>query len=298
MPGLIRSIFGLLLTFVVLSAYAESTMHVAAMHYPAWLVRNHQTLPLEPGTTLQEGDLIRSGDGSRVQLALSGGRGIRLGESARFLIEGLPARASESNAVLTGSFRVLRGVFFAASTNPDDQGFDYELEIGIGEISATLESADVWGRVSPEQDALCLMAGEINLGITAAESMRLNQALSCLVKPRNQPPLPVDVIDLRQHQLWIAETELKSERGLVIADGQWQLVLISLTDAKRAEQVLADFRQQGCAARSKTVLRQGRTLHRLLLPGFESIDAARNAASRIEQTLGISDAWVWKQPDS
>ena len=171
MPGLIRSIFGVLLTFDVLSAYAESTMHVAAMHFPAWLVRNHQNLPLEPGTAV-------------------------------------------------------------------------------------------------------------------------------LFKLRNQPLLPLDVIDLRQHQLWIAETELKSERDLVIADGQWQPVLISLTEAKLAQQVLADFRQQGFAARSKTVVRQGRTLHRLLLPGFESIDAARNAASRIEQTLGISDAWVWKQPDS
>ena len=81
----------------------------------------------------------------------------------------------------------------------------------------------------------------------------------------------MDVIDLRQHQLWIAETESKSERALVIADSQWQLVLISLTNAKRAQKVLADFRQQGFVARSKTMVRQGPTLHRLLLPGFESI---------------------------
>lgn len=86
-----------------------------------------------------------------------------------------------------------------------------------------------------------------------AESMGINQALSCLVKPCNQAPLRVDVID---------------------------------------------FRQQGFAARSKTVVRQGRTLRRLKLTGFESIDATLNTASRIEQTPGIRDARVWKQPDS
>ena len=117
MPGLIRSLFGLLLTFVVLSACAKSTMHVAAIHYPAWLVRNHQTLSLEPGAALPDGDLIRTGDGSRVQLALSGGRDISPGESARFLIEGLPAV-------------------------------------------------------------------EVNPGFTAAESMPMNQALSCLQTPQ------------------------------------------------------------------------------------------------------------------
>ena len=84
------------------------------------------------------------------------------------------------------------------------------------------------------------------------------------------------------------------ENGIVSEDGQWQLVLISLTNALRAGQVLSDFHRRGYAVRDKTVLRDGRILHRLLLPGFDSKDAALAARDQLEQQLGVSDTWVWK----
>ena len=121
----------------------------------------------------------------------------------------------------------------------------------------------------------------------------MQQALSCYVKPADQPPLPVDLIDMRQHQLWMAETELKPGAGIAAVGGAWQLVLIALTDENRAEQVLAGYREKGFPARRKTVVRDGRTLHRLLLPGYESKDAALNARKRIEAELGTSGTWVW-----
>lgn len=283
------SLFGLLLTLGSLSAFAETTVRVRAMHYPAWLVRNYQTSPLQPGTSLQANDLIRTGEGGRVQLHLADGSEIKLGESSRFIIQNVPA-----DSAVPVSFQILRGVFRIIPPVLDSGSSKSRLEINIGAINAAIRNAEIWGRADLAQDAVCLLAGELSVGAAAASRVDIDQALSCYVKPRDRAPLPVDKIDMRQHQLWMAETDLEDDSGIVAEGGQWQLVLISLNDSNSAERVLKSFHQSGFAALDKTVVRQGRTLHRLLLPGFESIDAALNARARIERQLGLSETWVWK----
>lgn len=276
---------GLLLALCLPRGAAAETMRVDALHYPAWLVRDYQTLPLSAGMELRNGDLLRSGEGSRVRLRLADGSRLSLGGLSRFLVESLPPAADDPVV----SVKLLRGVF-----QLEPAGRTYRFETEVGEIGAKLVSAHIWGRVDAARDALCLVDGAVVVSTGAGAAQKLDQALSCFLKPRDRAPLPVDLVDLQQHRLWLAETELKSDRGIVVADGQWQLVLISLTVAERADLMLAEFRRRGYAARRKSVLRNGRTLHRLLLPGFESIDAALAARARIEKDLGIDDAWVWR----
>lgn len=277
MRRLAGTLIGLLLAFYSMALCAAGEIRVDALNYPAWLVRDYQTLPLAAGSKIQSDDLIRTGKGGRVRLQLADGSALKIGEFSRLVI-GKPA-----------SFQVLRGVFRITFGLTDSVVGGPGLEINIGNISATTEGADFWGRASLAQDAVCLVKGALR-----ADRVEMKQALSCYVKPADQPPLPVDLIDMRQHQLWMAETELKPGAGIASADGTWQLVLISLTDSNRAEQVLAGYRQKGFPAQRKTVVRNGRTLHRLLLPGFESIDAALNARERIEAELGASESWVWR----
>ena len=277
---------GLLLALCPPRAAAAEATRVDALHYPAWLVRDYQMLPLSAGMELRNGDLVRSGEGSRVRLRLADGSRLSLGGLSRFLVESLPSATAQDPAV---SVQLLRGVF-----QLEPAGRAYRFAIEAGEISAKSVSAHIWGRVDAVRDALCLIDGAVVVSTAAAAAQKLDQALSCYLKPREREPLPVDLVDRQQHRLWLAETELKPDLGIVVADGQWQLVLLSLTVAERARLVVDDFRRRGYAVRLKSVLRNGRTLHRLLLPGFESIDAALAARARIEKDLGIADAWVWK----
>jgi len=283
------SLTGLMLTICSLSVHAESAIRVQAMNYPAWLVRNYQTLPLQPGTPLQINDLIRTGVSGRVKLQLTDGNVLNLGEASRFVIENVPR-----DTLGSVSLQTLRGVFRITSAASASASPRRRLKISIGAISASFRNADIWGRADLAQDAVCLVEGEIAVEAADAGKVQMTQALSCYVKPRDQAPLPVDLIDIQQHQLWMAETELKDDAGIAAADGQWQLVLISLTDAKSAAKMLASFHQRGFGAQDKTVVRQERVLHRLLLPGFVSIEAALKARARVEQALGVSETWVWK----
>ncbi len=61
----------IILSLCALSAFADSAVRVKALNYPAWLVRNYETFALKPGTRLQGNDLIRTGEGGRVQLQLT-----------------------------------------------------------------------------------------------------------------------------------------------------------------------------------------------------------------------------------
>jgi hypothetical protein len=281
---------GIALSLCALSVYADSAVTVDALNYPAWLLRNYQTLPLQPGTRLRDDDLIRTGKGGRVQLRLADGSAIRLGESSRFVIRQAAQRPVTGDTTGPLSFQALRGVVRVSSAFFDADGPRHRLELKIGAINATVGKADIWGRTDLAQDALCLVEGELGIEVSTTSAIDMSQELSCFVKPRDQPPLPVDLIDLRQHRLWMAETDLKMENGIVSEDGQWQLVLISLTNAQRAGQVLSDFHRRGYAVRDKTVLRDGRILHRLLLPGFDSKDAALAARDQLEHGKPIESA--------
>lgn len=282
MPRYAGSLIGILLVLASLAVSAASDLRVGAMNYPAWLVRDYATLPLAPGAELRNNDLVRTGEGGRVKLQLADGSLLRIGESSRLVVTA-PA-----------SFQVLQGVFRVTPASYDAATGVNRLEVKIGAINVSGQNTDFWGRADLAQDAVCLVDGELAVNSVDAPGVDMNQALSCYVKPRDDSPLPVGLIDMRQHQLWITETELKDDSGIAVEDGQWQLVLISLTDANRAVQVLTTLRDKGFAVQEKTVVRSGRTLHRLLLPGFETREAALKARASIEQALGLSGTWVWR----
>jgi hypothetical protein len=95
MTILLRSAMGLAL---LLAASALPAMaappdaEVEALQMPAWLVRDGQRTPLAHGVRLRNGDRIDTGAGSRVLLRLPDGSMVKLGEKARFSLDGVTAR--------------------------------------------------------------------------------------------------------------------------------------------------------------------------------------------------------------
>ena len=287
MQRIIRSILPVLLLIGSEILLAAETLRVEAMFYPAWLVRDYQSRPLLPGTELREADLVRTGEGGRVQLVMADSSRIRLSENSRFLVQALPAEEAQET-----SWRMMRGVFHIDSTNSERR-----FRIDFGDIAATFGNVEAWGRTDLQSDAICLLKGEFEVLPPAGAPKKVGDSQSCYVKPRGQAALPVDKVAMQQHRLWLEQTGLRTQQGMAVAGGQWQLVLISLTNAARADSLLAEYREMGFAAERKSVVRDGRTLHRLLLPAFESIDAALGAAARIENMTGARDTWVWRKPD-
>ena len=288
-------ILALLLVLLSSALQAEDIVHVNAMNYPAWVIRNHQTLALAPGYQLQNSDLIRTGIKGRVLLQLADGSAVKLGESARFLVESADIESSQGNSILTSTLQVLKGAFRFTSSFFNQTAIERNLDVSVGAITIGIRGTDIWGRSDLESDLVALIEGNVTLKTEGEPEVSLDEALNYVVKPRDEALLPADRIDPDQLSHWAFETELNTTQGIATADGEWSIVLLSLTTLNGANRALRNLHQQGFAVKRKSVIRNGRTLHRLLLPGFKSIEDAVNARSMAADLLGINDAWVWRQ---
>lgn len=286
---------GLLSILLSNAIQAENVIHVNAMNYPAWVIRNHQTLALTPGYQLQNSDLIRTGEKGRVLLQLADGSAIKLGESARFLIESASIDSSQGDSVLMSSLLVLRGAFRFTSSFFNPAALKHELSVTLGAISIGIRDTDIWGRSDLGKDRVALIEGNVILSSEGEPEINLDKVSSYVVKLRDQAILPVKQGNADHLNNWTLETELSAARGIATANGEWSIVLLSVNTLNRANRALKKFHQRGFAVKRKSVIRNGRTLHRLLLPGFKSIDDAANARTMATDLLAIEDAWVWRQ---
>ena len=288
-------ILGLLLILLSSAIQAEDILRVNAMNYPGWVIRNHQTLALTPGYQLRNNDLIRTGKKGRVLLQLADGSAVKLGESARFLVESASINSSQNDSILTSTLQVLRGAFRFTSSFFNQSAIKHELSITVGAITIGIRGTDIWGRSGNENDLVALIEGNVTVNAEGEPEVNLDEALNYVVKPRGEVISPVEQIDPHQINSWAAETELSTTQGIATANGEWSIVLASLNTLNGANRRLRNLHQQGFAVKRKSVIRNGRTLHRLLLPGFKSIEDAVNARSMAADLLGIDDAWVWRQ---
>ena len=287
-------LFGACLNLIAASLQAADVIRVNSMNYPAWLVREHQTMALRPGDELQASDLIRTGEGGRVLLQMADGSAVKLGEGARFLIEESELKQESDLGVLESTFQVLRGAFRFTSAFFKSPTARHRLDVNIGVITAGIRGTDIWGRSNPEHDLVCLIEGAIAVDTAGEARIEMNEPLSFYVKPKNQSPLPVGPVDADKLNEWAGQTELDAGRGIAAYDGRWNLVLYSLSNKIRADEIQREFRARGFAVKSVEYLHQGRDLLRIVLPGFVSREAAIGARSMVEEQLGIDDAWPWK----
>ena len=74
------------LLILVSACVAHASVRVESMQMPAWLERQGDIQPLNPGVALRDGDILRTGEQSRVVLRLEEGSQVKLGEKARFTV--------------------------------------------------------------------------------------------------------------------------------------------------------------------------------------------------------------------
>jgi hypothetical protein len=288
-------LLGLLLLSLSSAIQAQDILRVNAMNYPAWVIRNHQTLALRPGYQLRNNDLIRTGKNGRVLLQLNNGSAVNIGESARFLIESAEPTDEQGESSPATSLQILRGAFRFTSSFFRDISTGQSSNLKIGAIAAKTRDADIWGHSTREQDLIVLIEGTVSIEVNGEPAIILDQAQSTFLKPNASATSTVDLTSVNQLKAWKNETELDRSRGVARHNGKWSVVLVSLATLNGANRALKKFHEMGYAVTRKSVIRQGKTLHRLLLTGFASVEDAVNGTHYAADYLAINDAWVWRQ---
>jgi hypothetical protein len=200
--------------FAAPAAWAQHAK-VEAVQYPAWLERGGQVVPLTPGTTLQSRDTVKTGHNARVQLRLSEGSTVKLGERAQFQIE-----RAQDRGIFEATLSVIAGAFrFTGQA----LGKKRDISIKVKNATAGIRGTDLWGKATDERDIVCLIEGRITVGSEGHPTVVMDQPLDFYQKPRGAAPA-VAKVDQKQIDAWAQETEIAPDAGAARAGGRWLVV--------------------------------------------------------------------------
>ncbi len=93
---------------------------------------------------------------------------------------------------------------------------------------------------------------------------------------------------------WAAETEPQQGRGIVTADGEWAVNMMSLQNASAANLLKRKLNTAGYAAEVQTIQVAGKSWLRVRIEGFATRQDGNSFASKINYQFGIEQPWVIK----
>jgi len=282
----------LLFGFFTTTVYASDGGRVEAMQMPAWYVRDGAKQALRPDTRLRSGDKVSTGQASRLLIRLEEGSLVKLGENGALTLETLQPPA-QSEGIFSGLLNVVRGAF-RFTTSKIGQQRKRNIDITIGAVTAGIRGTDIWGRSSDEKDILCLIEGKITAQRTGEAAFPMQQALSFYVAPKNQPALPVAPVPEAKLARWAMETEIQSGQGVLTANGQWAVNLMSLQNAKAASKLQQQLNHSGYAAEQEEVRINDITWYRIRINHFAGEKDARSFAMAMSNQYGIQNPWIVK----
>jgi FecR protein/SPOR domain len=255
-----------LLSFCGLAA-AQGAV-VEAVQYPAWLERGGAAVPLTPGTPLRANDQLRTGSNARVQLKMSEGSTVKLGENAKFIID-----KTETRGVFTATLSVIAGAF----------RFTTDALRKVKNVTAGIRGTDLWGKSTDERDLVCLLEGKIAVGSEGHPSVTLDQPLDFYQRPRGGDP-SVAKVDEKQIAIWALETELSDDGPGARVGGDWRVTAAAFPSRDDALAINRRVRASGYP--SEVVAREGAFL--VQIGGLAGEPQARALMANLRTIPGIA----------
>ena len=272
-----RSWIGFSLAAVALVAHGaqEPTYAVVdSVQMPAWVERDGQRAPLEPGKLLRNRDRVITGEEARVVIAMGEGSAVRLGENAQLELNALGRRENRvftaALDVARGAFRLTTGVF---SRRPHARAFN----VRVATITAGIRGTDLWGSSDATRDLVCLLEGRITVLHPLDEAREMSDPLSFYVAPKGLAPKPIDRVDASQVEVWAAQTAIQDGSGYARRGGQWNLELALAETPEEALALYDRARAAGYAVRVKPLKNEG--------GDFRYSIRVRNLASKVEAVM-------------
>ncbi len=265
---------------------------VRALQMPAWYDRDGRTYPLNAGTKIYSGDIIRTGKNSRVLMHMQEGSVIKLGEDASISFNTL-APAKQQEGTFAALLRVTRGAF-RFTTTKIGKTRKRNVDVRIGAVTIGIRGTDIWGRSSPNEDLFALLEGKVSVKRDGENHFIMQDKLSYILAPKGQPTTAVMPIDLDELGDWAKETEPQHGRGIITSDGEWAVNVMSLQNSKAADQLLQKLNDGGYAASIQQTRIAGKNWLRVRIEGFATRQDANGFASSINYMYGIKQPWVMK----
>jgi len=229
---------------LVAPAWAEPDISVVGVKMPAWVERGSQRMPLAPGMELSNGDVLVTGQNSRVLLKAADGSDVKLGEYARIELSGL-SQKRDGRPLFSAALNVLKGAF-RFTTSAVAKLREREVLVKVAGATVGIRGTDVWGKAAEtDKDVVCLIEGKISVNYLDEPAFVMDEPLSFYKMPKGAAPAPVAKVDLEQLKKWAAETEIPAGQGAVRAGGKWKVDLKTVEGEAKMLEAYDEFRAAG-----------------------------------------------------
>jgi hypothetical protein len=271
---------------------APPDAEVEALQMPAWLTRDGMRQPLALGAQLKNGDTITTGDGSRVQLRMAEGSVVKLGENARFDLNGMSQTRDGDEQRFSAILGVRQGAFRFTTPPGEKPRGARSVDVRFPTVTATIGGTDIWGKSTDDREVVALIEGKINITRKGAAPVAMTEAKTVYVAPADGPPPPVTAITLAQLNAYAQETELQPGAGAVGKVGNYKIYAARTPNQEEALAVYERLRDAGYAAAIQPAMSGGKQIYQVRIVGFLSEADGVAVAVKLRVQLGLQDVRV------
>jgi hypothetical protein len=273
-----------LLAVTALPASAQQSGAVVdGVQMPAWLERDGKRVPLAPGMELRAGDRIFSGSGARVQVKLSEGSTVKLGENGRLVF----AEMQPGKDLFKATLQVLEGAF-RFTTDLVGKGKKREVSVRVSQVTAGIRGTDFWGRSRDDRQIVCLIEGAIEVGADGEQAVRMNKPLQFYQRDKGKTQ-PVGMVDPRQIAEWGKETEIEGGKGAARRGGRFIVELATLDSQSAAGAISKQLQDAGYPAQVAQRKDGDKVMYTVRIRQLPSREEAQVLANRLKGKFGVKD---------
>lgn len=271
---------------------APSTLTIEAVQVPAWVERNGQRSPAEPGMPLRAQDKALTADGSRLLLRMNDRSAIKLGEQTEMQVRSLDTgRGISEPREHKGTFKLTTGVFrYVADDISQAQGNERDLLLELGAATVVIRGPDVWSTTNADQEATCVFDGKAEVVRDAKPRIALDKPGALWIVYSGEPEKPADQATPAQWTKFIAQSELQAGNGVLLPGGRWRTVAALLN--RPAEAAALQARLQAAGYPAETKAKNGRHEVRINLLATRADAEALLQRLRSEAALGVTEGRV------
>lgn len=282
------ALHALLAALLVVSAQARAqpAAVIEGVQMPAWVERDGQRTPIQPGMVLRPGDVIHTGPGSRLMVRMSEKSLVKLGENGRLRF----TEISASKEIFKAVMGVLEGAF-RFTTDVAVKNRRREVSITVANVTAGIRGTDLWGRSRQDTEIVCLIEGAIEVVAPGEQPVTMAQPRQFYrrVAGRTQP---VGFVEPAQLAEWSRETEIEPGRGALRSGGRFQVVLARSDNQVAALAVYDELRAAGYPAEIQPRREADALVYIVRIRNLPSRAEAQALAAQLRGKFGVTEPQV------
>lgn len=256
---------------------------VNRLQMPAWVVHaNGVRQALAPNMSLKVGDTLQTGQGARVELALSEGSIIKLGALATFRVTSLIA-PEDNKGVFASALDVIKGAF-RFTTGSSQKSVPRAIDIKISSVTAGIRGTDLWGKSDEQKDLVCLLEGKISVA-HADQHLDMDKPLQYFVAKRDGTAMPGFETEDEVMNKWAPQTEVSAGHGLASIGGKWRAILAAYKQRPMADSLVRKLDEAGFAASLVQRHQPGGRVFEVALNGLAEEADARYAGQQAREVV-------------